>query len=133
MRSTRIGNASDIIKLRHIPVFNVVTRKYFAVAIAHSFYVYSLVIGGRISVIRPKKGAKPHLITGSRKLLYPVCGHFHNLAGSQLAFILEAELFIRKILKGNAIAVLAFAYKHGSTSKPVASGDNISAISQYQN
>jgi len=115
------------------PCRHICRRHYLSVAVAHRLNVDALVIGGGIAVIRPKKGAYLHFLSGLLKLCDTVGSNLNDLPGTKLLFVNVSQLLISEGLKCDAVAVISLSDQHRQSAKPVAGGDQRAVILKNKN
>ncbi len=119
-----IRYAADMVDLRNASVSRLISGHDVAVEVSHSLYIDTLIVGVRITEIRPEECANAGLARRRREGFDAVSFHFDDFPGAQFIFCLIAQLLIGKGLKGNAVAVLVFADEHRRPAVFVSGGDD---------
>jgi len=117
MPDAGIGYAGD-----GIDFDGVVLRQGPPAAVADVFHVDALVVGGRVAVIDPEKGADLHLAAGRVDLHHPVGGQQDRFTGPQEAFDVIAGVGERARFGGGRIGPCLLADHHGGAPQAVAGG-----------
>ena len=102
----------------------VVLGQNSAAVIAHLFYVFPLIVGGRISIIRPEERADLHLFSGGRLFNHLVRRNQHNFPRSQFLIFAVTQIQVCGRFKRYAETVLLFSDDKRGAAQTVARGIN---------
>ena len=132
VRHAGIRHAGDEVHVGHAAALGLVARHDRAVAIAHQLDVHALVVGVRIAVIGPQKGADLHLLARRRERFKAARVQADDLAGSKLVGVLIVELVVGEGFKRDAVAVLALPDQHREASHAVSCCNELPLLGQKQ-